>query len=354
MGRMPTARANRTPPAADGAATSAKRITMAEIAAAAEVSVPTVSKVLNGRVDVAAETRRRVAEVIQNSGYARSKRRKDEEPWLIDLVFSEFGPYATEIIKGAEEAALLNRCRITVSALTDDPKETRWLDNLGPGRTDGVMLVFAELSPAHRDRLKALGVPVVIVDPLNHPDPRTPSVGVANWAGGMMAAEHLVKLGHKRIGIIAGRMEMLCNQARLDGYRAALDRAGIAIDPALISVGAHRHPSALRAASAMLDLPNPPTAIFATNDLHAMGVYEAARLHGMRLPDDLSVIGFDDIPLAEWASPPLTTMRQPLAEMAALAVRMLLGKESRHLSDRMELATSLVVRSSTAPPRAAV
>lgn len=336
-----------TTPTKDG-----RRITMAEIAVAADVSVPTVSKVLNGRLDVAADTRRRVEEILESSGYLRGRRQRERDPWLIDLVFSEFGPYATEIIKAAEEAALQHGCRITVSALNDDPKETRWLDNIGPGRSDGVILVFAGLTPTHRDRLELLGVPVVIVDPLNHPDPQTPSVGVANWAGGLMATEHLVKLGHTRIGIIAGRMEMLCNQARLDGYRAALDRAGIKADPSLISVGAHRHPSALIAASAMLDLPSPPTAIFATNDLHAMGVYEAARQHGLRLPDDLSVIGFDDIPLAEWASPPLTTMHQPLAEMATLAVRMLLATESPELSNRMELATNLVVRSSTAPPRA--
>ena len=328
-----------------------RRITMAQVAAAADVSVPTVSKVLNGRFDVSADTRRRVEEVIQASGYARNKRRKEKEPWLIDLVFSEFGPYATEIIKGAEEAALANKCRIAVSALTDDPKETRWLDNIGPGLTDGVVLCFADLSPEHRERLKVLGVPVVIVDPTGHPDHRTPSVGVSNWAGGMVATEHLIALGHRRIGIVAGRVSMLCNQARLDGYRAALDRAGIGLDPALISTGAHRHPSALVAASKMLELPDPPTAIFATNDIHAMGVYEAARRHGLRLPDDLSVVGFDDIPMAEWVSPPLTTMHQPLAEMAALAIRMLLGKEAAGLSHRMELATNLVVRESTAAPR---
>jgi LacI family transcriptional regulator len=326
-----------------------RRVTMAEVAAAAEVSVPTVSKVLNGRFDVAVETRKRVEAIVSASGYARGKRKKDEAPWLIDLVFSEFGPYAIEIIRGAEEAALLNKCRIAVSALSDDPKETRWLSNIGSSRTDGVILVFAELSPTHGERLKALNVPVVIVDPLGHPDPATASIGVTNWAGGMTATDHLISLGHKRIGIIAGRPAMMCNQQRLDGYRAALTRAGIPVDPELIFTGARHHPTALSAASAMLDLPDPPTAIFATNDLHAMGVYEAARLHGLRLPDELSVVGFDDIPMAEWVSPPLTTMRQPLAEMAALAIHMLLGKETSELSHRIELATSLVVRSSTAP-----
>ena len=166
----------------------------------------------------------------------------------------------------------------------------------------------------------------------------------------MTATEHLIGLGHRRIGIVCGRLAMLCNQARLDGYRAALERAGLPVDPALIVTEAHRHPSALQAASALLDLPDPPTAIFATSDTYAMGVYEAARLHGLHVPDDLSVVGFDDIPMAAWVAPPLTTMRQPLADMAALGVRLLLGAETQNLSHRMELATGLVVRASTAPP----
>jgi LacI family transcriptional regulator len=326
-----------------------RRVTMAEVAAAAEVSVATVSKVLNGRADVASDTRRRVEAVLAASGYD-PRRRKPERPWLIDLVFSELGPYATEIIRGAEEAANAYGCRITVSALTDPVKETRWLNCLGPGRGDGVMLVFADLSSQHRDRLKALGLPVVIVDPTDRPDPGTPSVGISNWAGGMTATEHLIGLGHRRIGIVCGRLAMLCNQARLDGYRAALEHAGLPVDPALIVTEAHRHPSALQAASALLDLPDPPTAIFATCDAYALGVYEAARLHGLHVPDELSVVGFDDIPMAAWVAPPLTTMRQPLADMAALGVRLLLGAETQNLSHRMELATGLVVRASTAPP----
>lgn len=331
--------------------TGTKRVTMAEVAEAADVSIPTVSKVLNGRVDVAEDTRQRVEAILNTSGYFRTKRRKAQQVGVIDLVFSEFGPYATEIIKGAEEAASLDRHRIAVSALSDGAKQRRWLDVLESGRTDGIILVFAELAPAHRERLKALGLPVVIVDPVGQPDSRTPSVGVANWAAGMTATEHLIELGHRRIAIIAGRVAMLCNQARLDGYRAALERAGIPVDPALVHTGAHHHPSALNAASAMLDRPDPPTAIFATNDIHAMGVYEAARLHGLRLPEDLSVVGFDDLPMAEWVSPPLTTMHQPLAEMAALAIRLLLTKDSPNLSHRVELATSLVIRSSTTCPQ---
>lgn len=327
------------------------RVTLAEVAAIADVSVPTVSKVLNGRSDVAVETRRKVEAVLAASGY-ELRRRKAGQPWLLDLVFPELGPYATEVIRGAEEAALLHGCRITVSTLADPEKETRWLNSLGPGRSDGVMLVFADLAPEHRARLKALGLPVVVVDPTGQPAPDTPSIGISNWTGGLNATEHLVRLGHRRIGIVAGRLAMLCNQARLDGYRAALERAGIVADQGLVVTEVHGHVSALQAASVLLERPDPPTAIFATSDTHAMGVYEAARLHGRHIPDDLSVVGFDDIPLAAWASPPLTTMRQPLADMAALGVRLLLGVGTANLGHRMELATGLVVRASTAAPPA--
>ena len=263
-----------------------RRITMAEVAVAAKVSVPTVSKVLNGRADVAAETRHRVENALSAAGYARSKRRKVEESKLLDLVFTELGPYASEIIRGAQDAALSQGCRITVSALPDEVRQRAWLESLERGHTDGVILAVAELSAVHRQRLETFRVPMVIVDPIGDPPPTVPSVGVTNWIGGMQATEHLIELGHTRIGMIAGRTRKLCNQARLDGYRAALAHAELPIDPDLIAIGAYDHATALAAAKIMLALPNPPTAIFATSDLHAFGVYEAARLRGLRLPED--------------------------------------------------------------------
>jgi DNA-binding LacI/PurR family transcriptional regulator len=305
-----------------------KRITMAAIAAAADVSVPTVSKVLNGRADVAAETRVRVESMLGELGYARGPRRKIEPTHIIDLVCTELSPWAAEIIRGASAAALAARCRIAVTAVSDDTDVDRWLTSLVASRTDGVILVLTELSPAHRNRLAALQVPVVIVDPVGQPDPGVLSIGAANWAGGLAATEHLLQLGHRRIGTITGSPAVLCSQARLDGYRAALERAGIALDPELIRTGDFHYESALTAASAMLRLPERPTAIFAASDVQAMGVYEAARQNGLRLPEDLSVVGFDDIPMAQWVSPPLTTLRQPLAEMATLATRTLLGADS--------------------------
>lgn len=335
-------------------ASRARRVTMAEIAAVAEVSVPTVSKVLNGRVDVAAETRQRVEDALTTSGYARGKRRRAEAPRVLELVFTELGPYASEIIRGASETALARGGRITVNALSDERHERAWIDNLERGSADGVILAMADLSEGTSLRLRNLATPVVIVDPVGDPPASIQSVGVTNWIGGMRATEHLIELGHRRIGMIGGRTRKLCNQARLDGFRAALEHAGLPVDPELIAMDNPDHATALTAAQAVLGRPDRPTAIFATSDLHAMGVYEAARLHGLRLPDDLSVIGFDDIPMAAWASPPLTTMRQPLAEIASLAVRVLLEPHTADLSHRMELATRLVVRGSTTAPRATV
>jgi DNA-binding LacI/PurR family transcriptional regulator len=226
-----------------------------------------------------------------------------------------------------------------------------WLTRLSASQSDGIILVPTDLSPADRARLAGLSVPLVIVDPIGEPDPRIPSVGATNWAGGLTATEHLVEIGHRRIAIITGRLSLLCSRARLDGYRAALERSGIPADPALIQPGDFTFESALAAAAGVLRLADPPTAIFASSDVQALGVYEAARRLNLRVPEDLSVVGFDDLPTSSWVSPPLTTVSQPLAQMAAMATRTLIALLDGHVkaaSTRVELATSLVVRASTA------
>jgi DNA-binding LacI/PurR family transcriptional regulator len=325
------------------------KVTLADVAAAAGVSVPTVSKVVHGRADVAAATRSRVEALLAQYNYATPRRA--DRPGLIDLVFTgELNPWAVEIISGAERAAFADGHRVAVSVLADQTAPDEWLARLSASRTDGVILVLTELSAMHRRQLAALHVPVVIVDPVGQPDPRIPSVGAANWAGGLMATEHLIELGHRRIGTITGRPALLCSQARVDGYRAALEHADLPIDPALVCTGDFHFEAALAAATDMLSLADPPTAIFAGNDIEAMGVYEAARLHQLRIPDDLSVVGFDDLAMSAWVSPPLTTVAQPLAQMAATATRMVLQAPADAIGSRVELATSLVIRSSTAPP----
>jgi DNA-binding LacI/PurR family transcriptional regulator len=326
------------------------RVRLAEVAAAAGVSVPTVSKVVHGRSDVAADTRSRVEAVLAEYKYT-APRRTIELPGLIDLVFTgKLNPWAVEIINGAQKAAAAAGHRVIVSILDEEAASDDWLARVSASRTNGVILALAELPLAYRARLAALNVPMAIVDPVGQPDPHIPSVGAANWAGGFTATEHLIKLGHRRIGTITGRPALLCSQARVQGYRAALEHAGLPADPALVCTGDFTFEAALTAATAMLRLADPPTAIFAGNDFEAMGVYEAARRHGLRIPDDLSV-GFDDLPMSAWVAPPLTTVAQPLAQMAALAAQMVLQPAPDETGNRVELATSLVIRSSTAPPR---
>ncbi len=325
------------------------RVRLADIAAAAGVSVPTVSKVLNGHADVSAKTRYRVEALLAEHNYPAQRRPR--RAGLVDLVFADLSPWAMEIIRGAEEAAFAEGCQIAVSVVSGDSGMTEWIARLPASRTDGVILVLTELSPACSVRLAEMRMPVVIVDPVGQPDPRIPSVGATNWAGGLAATEHLIELGHRRVGAIAGRPSLPCSQARLDGYRAALQRAGIPVDPALVASGDFRFETAMVAATGLLELADPPTAIFAGSDMQAMGVYEAARLHHLRIPRDLSIVGFDDLPVSAWVSPPLTTIVQPLAQMAAMAMRTvltLLDGRGDTLSNRVELSTSLVVRSSTA------
>lgn len=280
--------------------------------------------------------------------------RRAERSALIDLVFTTLSLWAAELIRGAEQAAFAQDCRIVVSVVAGEPESDEWLARLSASRTDGVILALTELPPAHRAQLAAMQVPVVIVDPVGQPDPHIPSIGAANWAGGLKATEHLIEIGHRRIGTITGRPSVLSSQARLDGYRAALDHAGIPADPALIYSGDFSFKTALAAATEMLALPDPPTAIFAGSDHQAMGVYEAARLRHLQIPGDLSVVGFDDLPMSAWLPPPLTTVSQPLAQMAAMATRTVLALRDGTMDtsrNRVELSTSLVIRSSTSPPR---
>jgi LacI family transcriptional regulator len=332
----------------------ARRVTINTIAQEAGVSVPTVSRVLNGRSDVSPHTRERVEQLLQQHGYRRRVSRQSGRANLIDLVFNDLdSPWAVELIRGVEDVTHAAGVGTVVSAVHRRSTATKqWLQNLRARTSDGVIFVTSDLTPPVYSELHRLGIPVVVVDPAGGAAADVPTIGATNWAGGRSATEHLVSLGHRRIGLIAGPKHLLCSRARLDGYRAALEAAGVAVDPALIQQGDFMHESGFAGAAALLDLPEPPTAIFASSDTMALGAYEAARLRGVRVPDDVSVMGFDDLPESRWSSPPLTTVRQPLAEMGVLAARtaLRLAQGEQIETPRVELATALVVRDSTAPP----
>ncbi|MEU3340192.1 LacI family DNA-binding transcriptional regulator [Streptomyces sp. NPDC006668] len=330
------------------------RVTITEIARQAGVSVPTVSRVVNGRSDVSPRTRARVEDLLLRHGYRKRPTASGSGAALLDLVFNDLdSPWAVEIIRGVEEVAHVAGVGTVVSAIHGRSGDAReWMRNLRARASDGVILVTSALEPVLHEELRALGVPLVVVDPAGSPALDVPTIGAANWSGGMAATDHLLSLGHRRIGLIAGPPRLLCSRARLDGYRAALEGAGVALDETLVVPGDFHPESGFRGCNTLLDLPEPPTAVFAASDQMALGAIEALRRRGLRVPDDMSVVGFDDLPEVRWSAPPLTTVRQPLADMGKLAVRtaLRLTRDEQPDSPRVELGTELVVRSSTAPP----
>ena len=335
--------------------TSAQPLTIAQLAELAGVSTATISKVVNGRSEVAPETRALIERLIREHGYRRQRRNVGPAA-LVELVFHALeGDYPIEIIKGARRVAREHGLAVVVSEPDHHDIPGRgWIEDVLSRRPTGVIAVFSGLTDAQRDQLATRDIPLVLLDPSGDPGQRVPSVGAGNWSGGLSATRHLLELGHRRIAIITGPDYALSSRARLDGYRAALDSAGVPIDPDLICRGDFLIEGGLAQAHRLLRLPDPPTAIFATNDGQATGVYHAAHELRLRIPDDLSVVGFDDLPPVQWITPPLTTIRQPLTEMAAVATGMLvkLAQGEPLPQRRVELGTDLVVRGSTAPPDA--
>jgi LacI family xylobiose transport system transcriptional regulator len=228
-----------------------------------------------------------------------------------------------------------------------------WARELLARRPTGVIVAHMGFTPEQHGLLAASGIPLVALDPTSEPMRPVPSVTAGNRHGAIAAAQHLLDLGHTRIGMITGPLERLNARDRLAGARAALEAAGVPLEERLIRSGmwfSFEEGTALGAE--LLRLADPPTAVLCGNDMQALGVYEAARLAGLAVPGDLSVVGFDDITYARWCGPAMTTVRQPFTEMGAAAARMLLEQVAGEPATRtrIELATTLVVRGSTAPP----
>jgi DNA-binding LacI/PurR family transcriptional regulator len=334
--------------------------TLARVAAEAGVSVSTVSKVLHGRSDVASRTRARVQRLLEQHGYAARGRAAPTglaAGGLVDFVIGELdGPWAAELVRGAEEAAHAAGLALVVSAAHGPGRTGReWPATLATRPTRGAVLAVPGLTAAQLAGLRALDLPFALIAPSDEPTPGVPWVGAANWSGGRAATRHLIGLGHRRIAVIGGPPRRLASRARVDGYRSALEEAGLPFDPELVRHGDFSNEPAYRHALELLGRPAPdrPTAVFAGSDQQALSTYRAADRLGLRVPGDVSVVGFDDLPFTDWVTPRLTTVRTPLAEMACLATGMVLQLIAgrRPPSARIEVAGDLVVRDSTAPPR---
>jgi LacI family transcriptional regulator len=336
------------------------RPTLDTVARAAGVSKATVSKVLNGRRDVAAGTRQRVLATVEQLEYAPTTgSRPAQHRRSVTVVFSAVvDPYAAQVLSGLLAAGADHGVDVVVTQVpaAQGPEELRpeWFRSLARQGHVGVIGVTTALTQAQVQACADAGLQLVVIDPVSVGSEKTEgliTVSATNWAGGMQATEHLLELGHRRIGFAGGRPASRPGGHRLHGHLAALATWGQEVDRSLIRHEGFSYEDGRAMGDALLDLPEPPTAIVAGSDTCALGVMEAAHKRGLRLPEDLSLVGFDDTPLAVWTSPQLTTVRQPLRGMGRQALRTLLSiaDGARPETHHFELATTLVVRSSTAP-----
>ncbi|MEW9528746.1 LacI family DNA-binding transcriptional regulator [Microbispora sp. NPDC049125] len=326
---------------------------MSDVARLAGVSVATVSRVVNGRYGVSAGTTAQVRTAIERLGYesslvATSLRRSRTD--VLGLVTHSFQSYTAEVLKGVMEALTQSGFDLIIYANSDlygtysEGWEQRHLTRLSGTLTDGCIVV----TPWGEVRSST---PVVVIDPVR--DSTAPSVTADNLAGAIQVVEHLLGLGHRRIGFIAGRSSLAAAWSREEGYRTALAETGVPVDPTLIGRGDFNPESAIPLARALLERPDRPTAIFAASDGMALKVLEVAKGLGLDVPGDLSVAGFDNIPESALAEPALTTVDQSMYRLGHEAARMLKSLVTGEWEGprQIVLPTRLVVRGSTAPPK---
>src|SRR4030088_1604908 len=324
---------------------------MAQIAKEAGVSTTTVSKVLNELPGVGASTRVRIRQVIEQFDYVQdhaARNLRKRQSFLIDLVIMRLeGGSDVGIMHGIQDALEESGYRLVVFSTNENETSQRlWLRRLLDQSTDGVLLLLPYEQIGLANTLMAKAIPFVALCDRNEPTTTFPTIGSTIWLGGYEATEYLISLGHRRIGIITFPLHLNTSRARLAGYREALERAGIPIDPALICEGTYLLGDGVKQTRHLLAQPDPPTAIFAGNDAQAAGVYQVLYENGIRVPDQMSVIGFDDVMYTAQMSPPLTTVHQPLVEIGKMAVNMLRRRTAGQPlgSNHVELSTSHVVR----------
>ena len=327
------------------------RVTIRDVAEHAGVSVSTVSKVINQRYGVAEETMARVQAVIQDLGYEASlvaQSLRNHRTNVIGILVADLEPFSTELLKGAADAIRGSGFELVVYSAggrTGDMAgwERRYLARLSGTLVDGAVLVTPTVVDVH------YGAPVVAVDPHAGSSGGFPTVDADSLRGARLATEHLLSLGHRRIALLAGRPDLESAKLREQGYREALAAAGVPFDPALVRIGGYDADLSALAAQELLTDPRRPTAVFAANDVTAIATIEVALRLGLRVPEDVSIIGFDNIPESVRCTPQLTTVNQPIRTMGERAVEMLIQLIRKEPVERthITLVTELVLRGST-------
>jgi LacI family transcriptional regulator len=312
-----------------------------------------VSKVINGRPDVAPATRSHIEQVLRELSYEPRRNDRTRTQAVAVLFHGPLWTYSLELLEGIlNEAAEVGVDIVTSRTDIAEDRARQRIRERGGVEWQAVIAVTSATNELAA--LSRVHVPTVVIDPMGAPSSDMVSVGSTNFSGGLEATQHLIELGHRRIAYLGGTPSA-CNRARLQGYRGAMEAAGIQVPRSYVRNGNFDYRDGLYEGAALLELAQPPTAIFSANDEMALGILEAARTRGIRVPDDLSVVGFDDTEVARVVSPPLTTVAQPLRLMGAMALRfaLRLGAGESIDSPHVELATELIVRDSTAPLRTA-
>jgi len=342
-------------PARQVSEASSGSITIFDVAERAGVSYGTVSRVINQSPHVRDETRQRVVLAMQELGYVINKQARGlagGRSMMIGVLVPDLGTgYIGEIMRGID--AELGRAGYDLVLYTthrEETKEAGYVASLTHGAVEGLLLVLPSNPGLYLDTLRAHDFPFVLIDHQGIND-QGPAVGATNWQGAFNATEYLIQQGHSEIGFITGTMDLGCSRDRLAGYEAALRTHHVPYRAENVCGGDFFQPTGFSCAQNLLNRPDRPTAIFASNDVMALGVMEAVRVCGLRVPEDVSVIGFDDIPQSALLYPPLTTVRQPLEKMGQVATQMLLDmlNDPDKQTGRIELPTELIVRGSTLP-----
>lgn len=335
---------------------SGKSPTIFDVANASGFSYSTVSRTLNGFEFVKPSTREKVLRVAKELGYVPNQQARSlaggRSNLIGVLVPTLSNGYVSEIVRGIdEELTKSNYNLILYTTHRHHGKESAYVATIMNGGADGLLLIVPSISTPYLDALRERSFPYVLVDQFDKTE-HSLGVNATNRQGAYEATQYLIELGHRRIGLIAGLRTLASAIERLEGYKSALSDHAIPVQDEYITQGDFHEAGGYAAAQQLLDLPERPTAIFASNDLSAFGAMEAIRERGLSIPEDVSIVGFDDIPQASVTYPKLTTIRQPLFQMGRSAVTLLL-EHLAYPSDEMHqitLETRLVVRDSCCPP----
>ncbi len=327
-----------------------------DIARMAKVSHSTVSRALRESPLVNAKTAERIRRIAAQSGFRASAVARSlatRRTHTIGVVVTTIAdPFVAEVVSGIEDEAMAHNYSVFLANCNADPdREIKVVQSFEDRRVDGIVVTASRVGALYAEVLEKMRMPIVLLNN-QHPSQFAHSVLIENSGASRRAVRHLIELGHRRIAYIGDRFGYGSDSERFSGYRSALDEADVPFLPDLVVHGDGKAEGGSAAMEKLLAATALPTAVFCYNDMTAIGALKTLRAHGLRAPDDISLVGFDDLPLALYMDPPLTTVRQPKHEMGKLAMQVLLkliaGSEAEQ---NIKVSGELILRQSTAPPK---